>query len=122
MINPLVLEHALRRQIDIYQVPDELSLERRAEMAASIMARLIAESAGALGLPAELPDHIADTSKMVPEGWQLVPVAPTPEMMLHNSACQRHAHYDMSCPMRRTRATIWGHMLAAAPDLDGGEA
>lgn len=51
----------------------------------------------------------------VPEGWRLVPVEPTTEMMLHNSSCQHHAPDDMTCPMRRTRSTIWGHMLAAAP-------
>ncbi|MGL4517735.1 MAG: hypothetical protein ACRCUH_13730 [Shewanella sp.] len=68
IINPLVLEHALRRQLDIYQVPDELPLERRAEMAEQIIERLIAESAGVLGMPAYLPDHIAQPRTMVPEG------------------------------------------------------
>lgn len=55
MKNQLVLEHALRRQIEIYQVPDELPLDIRSQMADSIVTRVIAESAGVLGLPAHVP-------------------------------------------------------------------
>ncbi|MGU5684429.1 hypothetical protein ACV1DN_09480 [Aeromonas allosaccharophila] len=68
------------------------------------------------GAPAH--DHIAHVRNMVPEGWQLVPIKPTPEMVLHKSGCQHHAHDDMTCAARRTRELVWGHMLAAAPTPD----
>ena len=51
----------------------------------------------------------------VPPGWQAVPVAPTAEMMLHNSGCQHHAHDDAGCSARQVRRKVWAHMLAAAP-------
>lgn len=51
----------------------------------------------------------------VPEGWKLVPVEPTEEMMLHNSGCQRHSWDDADCALRQTRRLVWAHMLAAAP-------
>ena len=51
----------------------------------------------------------------VPAGYVLVPVEPTPEMMLHKSGCQHHAWDDPDCPMRETRRLVWSHMLAAAP-------
>lgn len=52
---------------------------------------------------------------VVPDGYVLVPVEPTAEMMMHESSCQHHAADDMSCPVRRTRRNIWARMLAAAP-------
>ncbi|MDU7196973.1 MAG: Lar family restriction alleviation protein [Enterobacteriaceae bacterium] len=51
----------------------------------------------------------------VPAGYVLVPVEPTPEMMMHKSGCQHHAWNDQDCPMRETRRLVWSHMLAAAP-------
>ena len=51
----------------------------------------------------------------VPDGWKLVPVEPTEEMMLHNSGCQRHSWDDADCALRQTRRLVWAHMLAAAP-------
>jgi len=68
MRNPVVLYHALARQVAIYQVPDELPLERRAEMTEQIINRLIAESASVLGVPAELPDHIEQLLAMASKG------------------------------------------------------
>ncbi len=53
-------------------------------------------------------------SGQVPAGYVLVPVEPTPEMMLHKSGCQHHAWDDLDCPMRETRRLVWSHMLAAA--------
>ncbi|HEY4295527.1 MAG TPA: hypothetical protein VGM85_03565 [Paraburkholderia sp.] len=48
---------------------------------------------------------------------KLVPVEPTPEMILHNSDCQHHAWDDKNCPMRAGRFKVWRNMLAAAPAL-----
>lgn len=48
-------------------------------------------------------------------GWKLVPVEPTPVMMLHQSGCQIHSHDDATCPMRVNRMKVWKHMIAAAP-------
>ena len=52
------------------------------------------------------------------DGWKLVPVEPTPEMMLHGSDCQHHAWNDKECPMRNSRRSIWKHMCEAAPELN----
>ncbi|CAH2910816.1 MAG: Phage protein [uncultured Paraburkholderia sp.] len=49
------------------------------------------------------------------EGWKLVPVEPTEEMMLHESTCKHHAAFDMSCVARENRMRIYRAMLAAAP-------
>ena len=57
----------------------------------------------------------AAPAPVVPDGYVLVPVEPTAEMMMHESSCQHHAADDMSCPVRRTRRNIWARMLAAAP-------
>ena len=51
----------------------------------------------------------------LPDGWKLVPVEPTAEMMLHKSGCQRHAWDDQDCSLRQTRRLVWANMLAAAP-------
>lgn len=48
-------------------------------------------------------------------GWKLVPVEPTPVMMLNQSGCQIHSHDDATCPMRANRMKVWKHMIAAAP-------
>lgn len=56
----------------------------------------------------------------VPAGYVLVPVEPTPEMMLHKSGCQHHAWNDPDCPMRETRRLVWSHMLSAAPTAPDG--
>jgi hypothetical protein len=47
--------------------------------------------------------------------WKLVPVVPTKEMMLNDSACQHHDHDDLSCIQRNMRRGIWDKMIAAAP-------
>ena len=60
----------------------------------------------------------AAKAQAVPEGWKLVPVEPTPEMMLHGSNCQHHAWNDKECPMRNSRRSIWKHMCDAAPELN----
>ncbi|MDG9854148.1 hypothetical protein N7403_09825 [Pseudomonas nitroreducens] len=56
----------------------------------------------------------------VPDGWKLVPIEPTKEMMLNGSSCQHHDHDDMSCIQRKMRHGIWSKMIAAAP-AQGGE-
>lgn len=56
----------------------------------------------------------------VPAGYVLVPVEPTPEMMLHKSGCQHHTWNNPDCPMRETRRLVWSHMLAAAPKAPDG--
>lgn len=91
---------------------------------ASLLSRIDAALAGKLPEPVIFMDGCSvgkTTSITLPEGWQLVPMEPTREMMLHKSGCDHHAHDDLSCPARRTRATIWAHMLAAAPKQEGGE-
>lgn len=55
----------------------------------------------------------------IPEGWQLVPIEPTPEMMLHNSGCKYHASDDLSCKARQVRVNVWRYMLSAAPKPEG---
>lgn len=44
-----------------------------------------------------------------------VPVIPTEAMMLNGSACQHHAHDDLTCIQRDMRRGIWDKMIAAAP-------
>lgn len=56
----------------------------------------------------------------IPDGWKLVPIEPTAEMMLHNSSCQHHAWDDQECSVRQLRRNVWGNMIAAAP-APGGE-
>ncbi|HCK4502995.1 TPA: hypothetical protein N0H38_004475 [Pseudomonas aeruginosa] len=56
----------------------------------------------------------------VPDGWAIVPIEPTREMMLNGSSCQHHDHDDMSCIQRKMRHGIWSKMIAAAP-AQGGE-
>lgn len=51
----------------------------------------------------------------VPDGWKLVPIEPTKEMMLNGSSCQHHGHDDLTCIQRQARRGIWSKMLAAAP-------
>ncbi|MFJ3486210.1 hypothetical protein ACIPL1_22835 [Pseudomonas sp. NPDC090202] len=53
--------------------------------------------------------------------WKLVPVVPTKEMMLNDSACQHHDHDDLSCIQRNMRRGIWDKMIAAAPVPPAGE-
>ena len=60
----------------------------------------------------------AGDSPVIPDGYALVPVEPTKEMMLHKSGCQRHAWDDADCPMRQTRRLVWGRMIEAAPKQD----
>lgn len=67
-------------------------------------------------LTGKLPDHIADVSNMVaPEGWQLVPVEPTSEMI---SAGNAALAYDCCSG---TADEAWPAMLAAAPKHQVGE-
>ncbi len=66
---------------------------------------------------AKIMEHI-DTLQTIPSGYKLVPLEPTPEMMLHGSNCQHHAWNDKECPMRNSRRSIWKHMCEAAPKLN----
>ena len=52
-------------------------------------------------------NHVTDAGNMVPEGWKLVPVEPTEDMLYD---IQEFSHI---LPPRGKR--IWAHMLAAAP-------
>lgn len=62
-------------------------------------------------------ESVCDLYKL-PEGYALVPVEPTKEMMLHNSESKHHAWDGPDCPTRETRRLVWGHMSAAV--LKGG--
>lgn len=55
----------------------------------------------------------------LPQGWKLVPIEPTKEMMLNGSSCQHHGHDDLTCVQRQTRRGIWSKMLDAAPAQGG---
>lgn len=58
-------------------------------------------------LAGKVPDHIADASKMVPEGWQLVPTEPTEDMLGHD--------FGASVMVVSEVAKAWDAMLEAAP-------
>ena len=59
-------------------------------------------------LASKLPDHIADISNMVaPEGWQLVPVEPTENMIGHGCGASVMVVSEV--------IKAWAAMLAAAP-------
>ena len=64
---------------------------------------------------------VAQAQHSVPEGWKLVPVEPTKEMMLNGSSCQHHGHDDLTCVQRQARRGIWSKMLAASPQPAKGE-
>lgn len=68
-------------------------------------------------LAGKLPDHIADISNMVaPEGWQLVPVVPTTEMVEAYFAGKIEAQSCTHQQRARERvARDYRAMLAAAP-------
>lgn len=59
-------------------------------------------------LAGQVPDHFADVSKMVaPEGWQLVPVEPTENMIGHGCGASVMVVSEV--------IKAWAAMLAAAP-------
>ena len=63
-------------------------------------------------LAGKLPDHIADISNMVaPEGWQLVPVEPTENMIGHGCGASVMVVSEV--------IKAWAAMLATAPSPDG---
>lgn len=65
-------------------------------------------------LAGKLPDHIADVSNMVaPEGWQLVPVVPTENMIGHGCGASVMVVSEV--------IKAWTAMLSAAPKPQGGE-
>lgn len=63
---------------------------------------------------AKLEAQIAALTGKV-DGWKLVPIEPTSEMILHNSDCSHHAWNDKECPMRAVRFKVWRNMIASAP-------
>ena len=73
-------------------------------------------------------NHIPDTKKMVvPEGWQLVPVEPTPEMRMAGVAAQaeklkRYALGGSLPPIDHGIPDAYRAMLSAAPKMEGGSA
>ncbi len=69
---------------------------------ADLEAQLYAVGAGGVGSPVARRDHPEQHLDMVPEGWKLVPVKPTEDML--------NAVAWPGCA-----ATDWEHMLAAAP-------
>ena len=69
---------------------------------ADLEAQLYAVGAGGVGSPVARQDHPEQHLDMVPEGWKLVPVKPTEDML--------NAVAWPGCA-----ATDWEHMLAAAP-------
>lgn len=67
----------------------------------------------------DLAEHFPDAGKVVPEGWKLVPVGPTGEMILELMVCGlRHAEYKKGCsPTVNDMVQGYKAMLAAAPDV-----
>lgn len=62
----------------------------------------------------------AAEAKLIPNGWQLVPVEPTPEMLdspVHEMLPMVH-HDSMRERARMIRRHGWRVMLAAAPEPD----
>lgn len=78
---------------------------------AAVLAKLAQKAAP---VPA-VPDHFVDVNKMVPKGWKLVPVEPTPEMLMamrvRPDFCGQHIikHSVDKLP------EAYAAMLAAAP-------
>ncbi|WP_312976207.1 hypothetical protein [Atlantibacter hermannii] len=68
-----------------------------------------------------LQEAITGNYPAIPDGYALVPVEPTKEMMLHKSGCQRHAWDDADCPMRQTRRLVWSRMIEAVPKQEAQE-
>lgn len=54
----------------------------------------------------------ASAPQGVPEGWQLVPVVPTPEML---NASRWSGSGDVSVNEEWARTEVWRRMIAAAP-------
>lgn len=59
-------------------------------------------------------NHFPDATKMVPDGWQLVPVDPTEAMISEVIDAGTFDEDDV--------AYFWDSMLAAAPKFEGGAA
>lgn len=65
-----------------------------------------------------IPENIpAGNSPVVPDGWVLVPIEPTWEM-LSEDGCKEH-HKGQECLHHDNRRRIWRAMLAAAPQHKG---
>jgi hypothetical protein len=98
---------------------ETLLTEKTADYAWEISAfrRRIVQRGLTDGMRAALQSGNSAQPVTVPAGYALVPIEPTPEMMLHKSGCQHHAWNDPDCPMRETRRLVWSHMLAAAPKV-----
>lgn len=120
---------ALQRRATYYAELESMTPEQLAEHDSDIK-----EFAAMLAAPAvqaeqndELPydPQIAEYEKImqqaIPDGYALVPVEPTKEMMLHKSGCQRHAWDDADCPMRQTRRLVWSRMIEAVPKQEAQE-
>ena len=93
---------------------------------ASERSKRITELQDALELAEEAvrAKHSPDVAKMVPDGWQLVPVEPTPEMRLAGVAAQaeklkRYALGGSLPPIDHGIPDAYRAMLAAAPKLGG---
>lgn len=75
-------------------------------------------------LAGKLPDHIADVSNMVTEGWQLVPRIPTPEMRAAyhkaDSDWEDGWAWDDNGNRHESPVYQWIAMLDAAPKPQGG--
>ena len=68
-----------------------------------------------LGMAVSLGEHVC-----VPEGWKLVPVVPTVEM-LDNVDCEVGGSCYSCSPWKASRTdslNVWNEMIAAAPDLE----
>ena len=111
------------------QVADRVTEERAQYIAAvnpaviaELVRRLKASEAEArkyklagLGMAVSLGEHVC-----VPEGWKLVPVVPTVEM-LDNVDCEVGGSCYSCSPWKASRTdslNVWNEMIAAAPDLE----
>lgn len=107
----------LIRLADFDRIVEALRAERDMWMQAAGRSR--EEVIAYIAERANLLEQVAQAGQ-VPEGWKLVPIEPTKEMMLNGSSCQHHEHDDTACIQRQSRRGIWSKMLAAAP-AQGGE-
>jgi len=85
----------------------ERAVELHRTMTPHQMALQIVELQDALELAEEA---VRAKQQAVPEGWQLVPVEPTVDML------------EATCERGNYARNVWEAMLAAAPKLEGGAA
>lgn len=111
----IAIDNAIRGML-----PDQHPMLSRLQMLAN-MAKRITELQDALELAEETvrAKHFPDSAKMVPDGWQLVPVEPT-EAMIDASDDEARCVYDTGCGSYLDNPEdVYKAMLSAAPKLGG---